>query len=1202
MCVTTATAPRPEQDLVNGSAMIYRSIQTTQNVHSRMLPRSRRRNRKISDPTPQRPKGLSDSELSGIVWESWTLQERMTMIASSQTVRSSRSVVSVRENKPSAGSKHSPDFNALVQDWQQLLGGSQGDDRLSRRLEWSGWTFDTLRAALTSRAISNIANNPLPSWSLTLQKYSAEMANHFGDCQETPTLTEVVAPRDPHPFGELLSPLVSSAIRNLLRQLKNNGHDLDGRLSQTVVDQLAEWLLSKLAILGEDVFYEAFASTRPLLQNLLLLHTGEADTSTTYERYHAFISHHQRTGLRDIFSSYPVLARLFGTTIENWSVACAELVERFENDWDELAEFTGFQGVGTKVADIQCGLSDPHHNGRSVFILTFTGGAKVVYKPRDLTLERELRALAESLSRQCSVDVRFPDVLCRPAYGWMEFIADERNGSTPTSKNFWRNAGALLGLLHILGGRDAHIDNIVVTKTGPVLVDAEVMFTVSRALDAQQPAAEVVELMRAMDNLVINTGLLPEWTKIDCGPSGFADASGLGALFPDVNMDPWHSAVPRTDWLAANSDQMRPGTASKSDRTAQGQEKKVGQSRAQELPRNLGITDKLIATVLDGFERVYRATMAAPGEMKEHVSRCADARWRLIHRPTRVYYLLLRQARYPERLKSGLQFGLHLEKLMAVVVAERQKPHVWPVFENSIEQITTLDIPYYWSPVGGRQLHADPQSSVPLISIWVSGLESAHARLDALSPADLQLQQEYIRATFEARRASDNNRRSNPERFEHSSIAQSKETEGNLLAAAVEIADQIVSRSVRHMGRLNWLAPRPVTEAGYLTASFLDCGLYGGASGVAIFLAALDKALGRSTYESIWMEALAPVRKRSGRTPPPLSNLGLANGFGSHVYTLAVLRDLSDERHRDWIDASARSHITALCNQVIATDTAHDVLGGAAGAILALVAYYRSSGYGPALDKAKSCAEHIIASYPGLELREGPTDGQVLCGMSHGAAGVALSLGRLWAVTGDERFMLAVSRLLDFEDRHYSHDTHNWRDLREGGHSDMRAWCHGAPGIALARGGLVEAGLHRVDNRILRDWDRAVQGSRVDTSPTVDHACCGLVGTIDALLHRGVAMGDEKLISEARALALQICDITAANGTPRLCAWKHAPFFDPSFFRGLSGIGYAYLRTYAPHRFPSILSLDTVRLEMCLPRAERGGQTRIDRRKEVTVH
>jgi class II lanthipeptide synthase len=1182
-----------------------RSIRTTQSGRTRMLAKSHRRRREAPEPRPQLPKGLSDGELSRIVSESWTLQERMTKIASARTVPPSGTAVSDRENGAVAGPKHVPDRDALAQEWQQALGGSESDDRLSRRLQWSGWTFDDFEAALTPRTVSDVAHSPLPNWSLALQRYSAELADHFDAGNETQALSEEAARRDRHPFDGLLSPIVSSAVEDLRRQLKKSGYALEGRLSQTAVDQLAEWLLSKLAILSEDTFYQAFAATRPLLENLLLLHTGEADKSLTYERYAAFIAHHRQTGLREIFQSFPMLARLFGTTIENWLAACAELIERLENDWDELAAFAGFPREGTTVAGIECGLSDPHHNGRSVFILKFTGGAKAVYKPRDLTLERELRVIARRLCRQCPVDFPFPAVLSRPAYGWMEFIADERDGSTPTSEKFWRNAGALLGLLHILGGRDAHFENIFITKAGPVLIDAEVMFSVSHATDAERPTAKVAEHIRAMDNLVINTGFLPEWTKIDCGSVGFADASGLGSLFPDVKMGPWRSAVPRTEWLAVNSDQMRPKPASKSGPAGKKREKKAGKSHAPELPRDLGITDELIATMLDGFERVYRAAMAAPHQIKENVARSANARWRLIHRPTRVYHLLLRETRLPERLRSGLQFGLHLEKLMAIMVAQQQRPHAWPVFVNSIEQMSALDIPYYCCPVGARQLHADHQSSAPLISIWESGLESAQARLDALSPADLRVQREYIRAAFEARRASDNKRRRDPVRLEWSSKAQPKETESTLLGAAVAIADQIASRSVRHKGHLRWLAPSMATEAGHLTARFLDRGLYEGVSGVAIFLAALDNALGQRTYESIWMEALAPVRKRAGRTPPRFANLGLADGHASQIYALTVLRDLSDERHRDWIDASARSHIAALNDRVIAADTTHDVLGGAAGAILSLVGYYRSSGHEAALDKARKCAEHLIVSYPGLNLRDVPTGGQVLCGMSHGAAGVALSLGRLWAITGEERLMRAVSRLVDFEDRHYDHDTRNWRDLREGGGSDMRAWCHGAPGIALARGGLVEVGLHKVDDRILRDWDRAIQGSRVNTCPRVDHACCGLVGTIDALLHRGVAMGDQSLVAEGQGLALQMLNMAAANSTPRLWAWDHAPLFDPSFFRGLSGIGYAYLRALAPHRFPSILNLETTCADMRLPRAERGarsGHMSVDRRKEVSMN
>lgn len=1141
--------------------------------------------------------GLQNLDLQQLYFECETIQERLARLAGARIGPISSGSPRVLRNCRKFG----PDVSSFPREWQTILGGSEADDRVSRRLMWSDWTSDDLEAALLAQSVCGTEQVQLPEWAVTIGECSAALCRE-SECHARPSYEETRDP-NPCPFDGLLAPVVRFAVEGLRKRQDRNGRDPERRLSRAAVDQLAQWLRFKLASLSEDTLFEAFSATRPLLQNLLLLTGDETETAPTFARYNSFVAHHRRNGFREIFATYPMLARLIGTTLVNWTIACAELIERLEDDWDELAAFAGFPIVGTMVDDIRCGLSDSHHGGRSVFILKFAGGVRVVYKPRELGLERELRVLAESLSRTCSIDIVMPRVLLRPEYGWTEFVADERDGVALSNEVFWKSAGALMGLLHIVGGRDAHAENVVVTKAGPVLIDAEVMFSASHALEAESPVAEVAERIRAMDNLVTATGLLPQWTRLECGPESYADASGLGALFPEGSGQSWCTAGPRTNWLAVNSDQMRPRTAPKTDTAAHEPQSEAANSRAAALPLNLGITDELIAAVLDGFERIYRAAGSEHAEMKRAIGRFADAKWRLIHRPTRVYHLLLREALHPRRLRSGLQFGLHLEKLMATAVAQNDKPHAWPVFVNSIEQMSALDIPYYCSRVAGRQLYGDASAKTPLIATWESGLESTHARLEAFSTDNLRLQREYIRATFEARRASANRRPCTPVSFEWSSDQQLRDADETLLEAAVTIADQIAMRAVKQAGHLTWLAPIAATETGHLTAQPIGCSLYQGASGVALFLAALDRALGQSTYESLWVDAFSRVRNWSGGTTVRLANLGLANGFGSYIYAFAVLRDLADERQRDWIDASARKHIAALSDRLIAADTAHDVLGGAAGAILALVAYYRSSGEQAAVKKALICADHLIASYSGLASHAALDEAHVRCGMSHGAAGVALSLGRLWEVTGDVGLAKGVSRLVAFEDRNYCHDTKNWRHLRQGGHADVRAWCHGAPGIALARGGLVKAGLHKQDKFIFRDWTRAIRGSQADTSPRSDHACCGLVGTMDALLQRGVAMGDQKLISQARGLALQMVRSSATNGTPRLQAWNHAPFFDPSFFRGLSGIGYAYLRAAAPGRLPSILGFETATVDTLVRPAERKAvsvRTPVDRQKEGT--
>src|SRR5262249_21943753 len=92
-----------------------------------------------------------------------------------------------------------------------------------------------------------------------------------------------------------------------------------------------------------------------------------------------------------------------------------------------------------------------------------------------------------------------------------------------------------------------------------------------------------------------------------------------------------------------------------------------------------------------------------------------------------------------------------------------------------------------------------------------------------------------------------------------------------------------------------------------------------------------------------------------------------------------------------------------------------------------------------------------------------------LAGFSHGNAGIAWALLELAALSGAERFRTTALDALAYERSLFSPQQLNWPDLRapepvvRNGGSDvpaetrraqvtfMSAWCHGAPGIGLAR-------------------------------------------------------------------------------------------------------------------------------------------------------
>jgi lantibiotic modifying enzyme len=193
-----------------------------------------------------------------------------------------------------------------------------------------------------------------------------------------------------------------------------------------------------------------------------------------------------------------------------------------------------------------------------------------------------------------------------------------------------------------------------------------------------------------------------------------------------------------------------------------------------------------------------------------------------------------------------------------------------------------------------------------------------------------------------------------------------------------------------------------------------------------------------------------------------------------------------------------------------------------------------------------------------------------LTGFSHGAAGIAYALLRLYEACGEERFRDAADEAIEYERSVFSPADGNWPDLRhanggEGAFPDQ--WCHGAAGIALARlGSRSIAPAPALDEEIAI----ALHTTRRRGLSAVDHLCCGNAGRIEALWVGAQRMGRREWHDAALELASRMRARARRAGTYQLFPNLPCDVFNPGLFRGAAGIGYQWLRLAAPE-LPSVL-------------------------------
>jgi lantibiotic modifying enzyme len=198
-----------------------------------------------------------------------------------------------------------------------------------------------------------------------------------------------------------------------------------------------------------------------------------------------------------------------------------------------------------------------------------------------------------------------------------------------------------------------------------------------------------------------------------------------------------------------------------------------------------------------------------------------------------------------------------------------------------------------------------------------------------------------------------------------------------------------------------------------------------------------------------------------------------------------------------------------------------------------------------------------------------------LAGMSHGAAGIAWALLQLEEATGDAgdgRFRRAALDALAYERSLFDAERRNWPDLRSGSRGPggephfMSAWCHGAPGIALAR----LDGLGRLDDAAVRDEIAVALATTLAEGFGRGHCQChGDLGNLEVLSLAEERLGLDLGVEKARLLASTLADIRA-HGWRYGLPGRTEP---PGFMVGLAGIGYGLLRQAEPRRVPPVLVL-----------------------------
>lgn len=510
--------------------------------------------------------------------------------------------------------------------WMQKVADGRGD-AIADILDELGHTLDEWCAGLADATV--VAGEPLPEWA----EHAVTLFGLLGtrpeaDPAQVPLLREIagdglpewVDPEQPWRFHRGFHDWLAAA-----------EEAVDGWCAGTPItpaarrDLLLDLARRMLVVTGPLLMQ--VAGTRPAAQELF---AGDL-----------------RADWLEIWSGYPVAARLLATAWRQWRLCTLELCGRVAADLPELRP-------GLQVRRLGLSAGDQHDDGRTVARLELSDGSSIYLKPRWDGLHQVLGALLDLVDAAgeplgVNGSQALPDIVERDGYVWAGEVPAADCDSAEQVAGYFRRAGVLVRVAQAVGATDLHHENFIPTAQLPVLVDLETV--VAPGILATLPAED-----RLTARISDSPGPTSMVTSVIDGRPGRSSLD-IGALAgPTEMLTPY--AVPQL-----TNSEAGPGLGMQ----------RVPMGNGSALPHLAGQPVGLRGfeqSLIDGYAAAddrltalargpAMAAVVAPGGPEPVV--------RMVVRATRVYAGLLQQSTGPAVLTDGVDREMVLHRLFRAI-------------------------------------------------------------------------------------------------------------------------------------------------------------------------------------------------------------------------------------------------------------------------------------------------------------------------------------------------------------------------------------------------------------------------------------------------------------------------------------------------------------------------------------------------------
>src|SRR3989344_3516009 len=380
---------------------------------------------------------------------------------------------------------------------------------------------------------------------------------------------------------------------------------------------------------------------------------------------------------------------------------------------------------------------------------------------------------------------------------------------------------------------------------------------------------------------------------------------------------------------------------------------------------------------------------------------------------------------------------------------------------------------------------------------------------------------------------------------------------------AVQIGNELISKAISTPRGICWETQIQRDETSLDTVITAD--IYSGASGIALFFLELFRATKQQKYLVTAQKAMDWV-VWYGQNENWNEYSFYVGRTGAAYVLVKLFKITGNKKYFDQALAISKGGTKFLDKKPVC-----DLLLGVSGTLLGLLHLYAVTKQKWILKDMRANLDSLLARVnfgpEGIYWDRSGDDIHGLCSFSHGASGIGFVLLEMGKFFSNPAYYWLAKQAFDYEDYYYDKKKHNWPDFRKlYGRKDLfvkaveeynkknykyfsspsftYAWCHGSPGIGLAR--LRYKDLTGEKNWLLKVKDSQIPASLETKKRNELGLCHGLTGLIEiARLQSTLYKKDSNRFLNERQSSSLVTDL----------------------FNGLAGIGYGVLKSLRKDKF-----------------------------------